>query len=104
MGFIKKDYVNEKMGLALPGAYARICDISIDSENNAQAIFIIQQSREATYAKQPIDGVVFNMRIDRSKPVYEQIYAAAKETIFADWEDDVPTEAEPTDTEAIESE
>ena len=95
MGFIKKNYVNERMGIELPEAYARICDISIDGGNNAQAIFIIQQSREATYAKQPIDGVVFNMCIDRSKPVYEQLYSAAKESIFSDWEDDIPTE--PTD-------
>lgn len=94
MGFIKKNYVNERMGIELPEAYARICDISVDGGNNAQAIFIIQQSREATYDKQPIDGVVFNMCIDRSKPVYEQIYSAAKESIFSDWEDDIP--AEPT--------
>lgn len=92
MGLIKKNYVNERMGLAFDEAYARICDISVDGENNAQAIFIIQQSREATYEKQPIDGVVFNMCIDRSKPVYEQLYSAAKESVFSDWEDDIPSE------------
>ena len=105
MGFIKKNYVNERMGIELPEAYARICDISVDGGNNAQAIFIIQQSREATYAKQPIDGIVFNMCIDRSKPVYEQLYSAAKESIFSDWEDDIPTEAstdESADAEATE--
>lgn len=113
MGFIKKNYVNERMGIELPEAYARICDISVDGGNNAQAIFIIQQSREATYDKQPIEGVVFNMCIDRSKSVYEQIYSAAKESIFSDWEDDIPTDAEVTeegaedgqaDTEVTESE
>ena len=99
MGFIKKNYVNERMGIELPEAYARICDISVDGGNNAQAIFIIQQSREATYAKQPIEGVVFNMRIDRSKSVYEQMYSAAKESIFSDWEDDIPTETTDEATE-----
>lgn len=97
MGFIKKNYVNERMGLAFDEAYARICDISVDGENNAQAIFIIQQSREATYDKQPIEGVVFNMCIDRSKSVYEQLYSAAKESIFSDWEDDIPTNTEVTE-------
>jgi hypothetical protein len=101
MGFIKENYINEKMGISLEKAYARIHDISIDGDNHAQAIFVIQQSREATYDKQPIDGVVFETDIDRNKLIYEQVYSSAKETVFADWENDIPLDVE---AEVIEGE
>ena len=95
MGLIKKDNYNvEELGITIPQAYARLISISLDCNGNANAIFNIHQNREDTVKKSPLDKAYINTKIDKDLPVYEQIYIAAKEEIFADWEDDIVEESE----------
>lgn len=90
MGLIKKgNYDIEGLGITIPQAYARLISVSLDCNGNANAVFNIHQNREDTVEKSPLDKVYINTKIDKDLPVYEQIYIAAKEEIFADWEDDI---------------
>ena len=90
MGLIKKNNYNiEELGITVPQAYARLISISLDCNGNANAIFNIHQNREDTVRKSPLDKVYIDTKINKDLPIYEQIYIAAKETIFNDWEDDI---------------
>ena len=89
MGFKKNNYKNEAIGITLPTAYAQITNINIQANNVAFVNFTIQQDRNAISTKEPFEIVYFNCDIDKSLPIYEQIYLKAKENIFVDWEDDI---------------
>ena len=90
MGFIKKtNYTVNKLGMVLPIAYAIIDHISIGKNGKALATFNIQQTREDALQKNPLEKINVTVDIDKTQPIYSQIYVAAKETNFIDWEDDI---------------
>lgn len=93
MGFIKKNnYDISELGITLPTAYAKIGHVSIDEQGTARAIFNIQQSREDVINKNPLERITVSLSIDKTQPIYSQLYLAAKETKFTDWEDDIVEE------------
>ena len=89
MGFIRKNYEVKDLGITIPSAYAKISNIHIDIEGKAYATFEVQQSREDVAKKQSLEIVSFSKEIDKTQPIYSQLYIAAKEELFSDWEDDI---------------
>lgn len=90
MGLIKKNnYTIEDLGIVLEQAYAQIRNVTIDIDGNASVIFVIQQDRESIATKQPIDVISWRCNVDKSLPIFEQIYIKAKEEIFNGWEDNI---------------
>ena len=103
MGFIKQNHTIEKLGLTLPNAYARIINVHIDADGKAYGTFAIQQSREEVGTLRPLDQINVDMVIDKTAPIFEQLYIKAKEEAFAGWDDDI-VEAEPIVEETSEEE
>lgn len=89
MGLKKYDYMVKNLGVVVPAAYAQITDISIDDKGNANAIFEIQRNRESIANFDPYDIISYFCTVNKSFPVYEQVYQKAKKDIFSDWEDDI---------------
>lgn len=89
MGFIRKDYEIKDLGIIIPTAYAKISNVHIDSQGNAYASFEIQQSRNDIAIKNSLENIYLFKLIDKTQPIYAQLYIAAKEEFFADWEDDI---------------
>lgn len=92
MGLIKNsEYISQTFGLKVPTAYAQIVKIIIENDNIATATFHIQQTREDIFIKQPIDVVKLTMQIDKSQPIYEQLYNKSKQDYFLNtvWKDDI---------------
>ena len=90
MGFIKKgEYTVKDLGIAVPNAYAKIGHVSINEAGFAHATFNIQQNREDAIQKNPLERISITATIDKTQPIYAQLYVIAKESEFADWEDDI---------------
>ena len=89
MGFKTTNYNIKELDITIPTAYAKINDLFVDKNGNAYAKFAIQQTREDVESKQPVSVESVNCVIDKTAPLYEQLYLAAKEKMFADWEDDI---------------
>lgn len=89
MGLKKSNYEIEDLGITVPSAYAQITSISVNTESYAYATFTIQKNRDAIQDMSPYDMVMYECKIDKSLPLYEQVYQKAKEDIFSDWEDDI---------------
>lgn len=93
MGFIKKDsYVVTDLGIEIPTAYAKIAHVSINDKGVAHAVFNIQQNREDAVQKNPFERISISAQIDKTQPIYAQLYVIAKESEFMDWEDDIVEE------------
>ncbi len=89
MGLKTTNYEVKDLGIAVPTAYAQVTSLFIDKAGNAYADFSIQQNRggigtKEAFAKQSISCV-----IDKTQPIYTQIYNKAKEEVFNGWEDDI---------------
>ena len=89
MGLKKFNYRVKTLDVVVPDAYAKLADINIDSNGRAHGLFIIQQDREAIDNFQPFELVEIICNIDKTLPIYEQIYNEAKKTEFSDWTDDI---------------
>ena len=90
MGLFKKqEYQVKELGITIPEVYAKIGHLTIDEDGKARAVFNIHNNRENTMSKRPLDIVMITTNIDKTKPIYSQVYIAAKETTFVDWEDDI---------------
>ena len=89
MGFKKYDYMIKDLGVVVPSAYAKLTDIFVDTNGNANGTMVIQRNRESIDSLQPFDIVEISCKIDKNLPIYEQLYNKAKETNFSDWEDDI---------------
>ena len=89
MGFIRSNYEIKELGISIPSAYARITSMHISGEGKAYAKFSIQQTRDAISTKDSLETVSFATTIDKTQPIFRQIYVAAKEELFNDWEDDI---------------
>lgn len=89
MGLKKFNYTVQSLGVIVPNAYARLTDIFVDTEGNANGTMVIQRNRESIDSLQPFDIVEVSCKVDKNLPIYEQLYNKAKETSFSDWEDDI---------------
>lgn len=94
MGLKTTNYEVKELGITIPTAYAQITSLCVDSKGEAFAAFSIQQNREDITNKNEIETEHFNVVIDKNQPLYAQIYNAAKEELFAGWEDDIVDEGE----------
>lgn len=102
MGLLKKDdYSCGRFGITIPTAYARIAQVNVDKDGTAYANFEICPNRECTFTCQPLGYEMVSCKIDKSQPIYEQLYNYAKETIFTDWEDDIVEEEAMVEEEII---
>lgn len=97
MGLKTTNYEVKDLGVTLPTAYAQITSIISDRKGNACAQFAVQQSRDDIEVKNDIERLSISYMVDKSKPLYEQLYDVAKKTIFDGWEDDIVEE-----TQAVE--
>lgn len=86
MGFKRNDYELVRFGVTIPQAYARLNQLDIDVEGNAHAFFGISKARDD---ERYFETKVFDCRVDKNQPVHEQVYVAAKEAMFQNWEDDI---------------
>ena len=89
MGFKRNDYEVKGTGITIPEAYAQIQYLTVDFDGSTNAMFAIQQSREKVATNEALEIKSFSCKINKDKPVYEQVYRAAKEDVFKDWEDDI---------------
>lgn len=89
MGFKTKNYEVSELGITLPTAYAQIETLTADINGEVCATFAIQQNREDIATKAILERKTFMSKIDKTKPVYEQLYVAAKPELFNEWEDDI---------------
>ena len=94
MGFKTKNYEVAELGITLPDAYAQIETFTTDINGDVCATFAIQQSRENIASKAILERKTFMGKVDKTKPIYEQLYTAAKPELFADWTDDIVDETE----------
>ena len=93
MGLMKKqEYEVKSLGITIPTVYAKIGHLLIDENGRARATFNIHQSRENTINNRPLDRISVSTVIDKTQPIYSQLYIAAKEGVFADWIDDIVEE------------
>lgn len=89
MGLKTTNYEVKELGITLPEAYAQIVELSVSSKSVATARFSISKSRADIPVLMPVNVELVTAIIDKDKPIYEQMYLAAKETIFANWQDDI---------------
>lgn len=88
MGLKKQNYEVKELGLVMPEAYAQINDINCDLEGNCNASFKIQSTRN-NMDKNALETIFVSCKIDKTLPIYEQMYNQAKAEYFVDWEDDI---------------
>lgn len=89
MGFIKKqNHTIDSLGLTIPMAYAKIGTLVIVDER-AHATFNVHQDRQSILDKNSLESVSFSTTVDKTQPIYSQVYEAAKADVFAGWEDDI---------------
>lgn len=89
MGFKTTNYEIKNLGLIIPEAYAMITKIVISPESRAYATFDIQKSREDINKKASLEQINVSYNIDKTAPIYEQLYLKAKEEYFSNWQDDI---------------
>lgn len=98
MGLKTVNYEIKEMGITLPSAYAQLTSVSSDGDGEAFGVFTVQRTREDIGTKTALQSVSVSAKIDKSQPVYAQLYEKAKEVYFADWndaiEDEVNSDAE----------
>lgn len=102
MGLIKRNGYNVK-GVELSEAYAKINRLYIEHGNKANVYFGISNNRENINDGNSLEEIHFECYVDKSLPIYEQIYTLAKENNFQGWEDDIVVD-EPSDSEIVEEE
>ena len=100
MGLKTTNYEIKDLGITVPDAYAQITSIFADKNGKAYADFSIQQNRDDIGIKEAFTKESISCTIDKTQPIYTQVYNNAKETIFKDWEDDIVDETA-TETETV---
>ena len=89
MGLKTTNYEIKDLGITVPTAYAQVTSLFVDKDSNAYADFSIQQNREDIGNKEAFATESINCVIDKTQPIYTQVYNKAKTTIFEGWEDDI---------------
>lgn len=92
MGLKTTNYKIENIGITVPEAYAMIDNIMVDVNGMANATINIQQNRNEVKSKMPFDRKHVRCKINKDIALFEQVYKAAKEQYFQDWQDDIVTE------------
>lgn len=90
MGLKTTNYTVFELGLTIDNAYAKIYSICIDNYGNAKAVIAIQQSRDTIDTLEPLELHEVNFIADKTQPIFEQAYIAAKANGFNLWDDDIP--------------
>jgi len=88
MGLKTTDYEIKKSGITVQEAYAQISQLSVTEDGTCYATFKIQQTRDAMNLS-ALDRKSIVCKINKSLPIYEQVYVIAKDTDFVGWEDDI---------------
>lgn len=92
MGLIKQTGFDVK-GVLIKPAYTKIMKIEIN-DDNAKASFGISDRRENLDNGMCLDSIDFFYPINKKEDkIYEELYKAAKDLIFYDWEDDIRTDS-----------
>lgn len=99
---LNQEYVIDDLGISIPTAYAKIGTISISETGTARTVFNIHKTRESVIDKVPLTKKLISVDIDKTLPIYSQIYTAAKEYAFKDWEDDIIEELNDTNSDSDE--
>lgn len=89
MGLKTKDYMVADLGITVPEAYGRIVSLIVGLDGKACGVFEIQQSRERITQNRPLATEVVECVVDKDKPVFAQVYSAAKCGVFCGWEDNI---------------
>lgn len=89
MGLKTTSYEVKDLGITVPTAYAQVTSLFVDKAGNAYADFSIQQKRDDIGTKEAFVKESISCTIDKTQPIYMQVYNKAKEEIFNDWEDDI---------------
>lgn len=89
MGLKTTNYTVPEINITIPTAYAQITYLDININGEAHAIFDVQQTRDDIKENKSLESFDLFTTIDKSLPVYEQLYTKAKEYKFIDWEDDI---------------
>lgn len=89
MGLKKNNYMVKSLGVIIPTAYAQITELTVDNNNNANAIVQVQRNRDAIKEFDAYDIICYSCKVDKSIPVHEQVYNSLKENLFLGWEDDI---------------
>lgn len=90
MGLLRQEGYNVK-GVLIKPAYTKIMRVDI-KDDNAKAFFGISDRRENLNADMCLDTIEFNYTINKKEDkIYNELYTAAKDLIFVDWEDDIRT-------------
>lgn len=89
MGFKRTNYEVKEYGIVLPSAYAQIDSINVRLDGTAHCIFEIQKDRESIGKNSSFETKMFTCKINKDNPLHQQVYVAAKEELFKDWEDDI---------------
>ena len=88
MGLKTTNYEIKSKGITVPEAYAKIIQLTVSENGACHANFKIQQTRDSM-SLLALDNVNVICEINKSLPLYEQVYIAAKESHFPGWEDDI---------------
>lgn len=94
MGLKTTNYRVEDLGITIPTAYAQLVRVSVDAKGRASGTFKIQQTRSDIDAKDTLADAHIHCKVDKTQPIFEQVYNAAKEKLFKGWEDDIVDETE----------
>ena len=89
MGLKTTNYTIADKGLTLDTAYAQVESLHTDLAGNCKAFIKVQTSR-AAMSLAALETKEVNLVADKSLPLYEQVYTAAKADMFSGWEDDIP--------------
>ena len=89
MGLKINNYEVKEFGITLPNAYAQISSLSINLNGKVNCVFEIQQDRDSIGKNKCFETKMFTCEINKDLPIYEQVYVAAKEQLFAGWTDDI---------------
>lgn len=88
MGLKTTNYEIKRSGITIPDAYAQIEQLTVAEDGRCFADFKIQQTRNLMCLS-ALDRKSVECMVDKSLPIYEQVYNAAKKTVFVGWEDDI---------------
>ena len=92
MGLIKKNYVLPDYNITIDSVYAKIVVISSENAGQSVATLQIRKTREDfdSINMQPLKQISIPFTADKTLPLWEQAYTAAKtHTEFSGWVDDV---------------
>lgn len=112
MGLKTTNYEVHSLGITLPYAYAKICEMRLRKDNTVDVVFVVQTTRDNAVSLAPIETRSVHFVWDRKSDLAETAYSEAKKRVeyksfdhstgkevtlyndapFYGWEDDIVTE------------